>query len=87
MFSIIQPLFPQKLSLYIQLQNICLFGSGIWIWAAKNLRFSLRVSVVRALRHGSRRRPRRHAFQSSGRIIFQGALSLMGMIISDDVIW
>ena len=28
-----------------------LFGSGIWIWAAKNLRFSLRVSVVRAMNH------------------------------------
>ena len=27
-----------------------LFGSGIWIWAAKNVRFSLRVSVVRASR-------------------------------------
>ena len=28
-----------------------LFGSGIWIWAAKNLRFSLRASVVRGTHH------------------------------------
>ena len=50
MFSIIQPLFLQKT------KPLCpnpkyLFGIGIWIGAAKNLRFSLRVSVVRATGH------------------------------------
>ena len=46
MFSIIQPLLLQKTKpLYPSFK--CLFGSGIWIWAANNLRSSLRVSVVR----------------------------------------
>ena len=46
MFSIIQPLFLQKTKPLYPTPKY-LFGSGIWIWAAKNLRFSLRVSVVR----------------------------------------
>ena len=52
MFSIIQPLFLQKTKPLYPTPKY-LFGSGIWIWAAKNLRFSLRVSVVRALFHSS----------------------------------
>ena len=45
MFSIIQPLFLQKTKpLYPHPKY--LFGIGIWIWAAKNLGFSHRVSVV-----------------------------------------
>ena len=48
MFSIIQPLFLQKTKpLYPTPKYF--FGSGIWIWAAKNLISSLRVSVVRAM--------------------------------------
>ena len=46
MISIIQPLFLQKTTPLYPTPKY-LFGSGIWIWAAKNLRFSLRVSVVR----------------------------------------
>ena len=50
MFSIIQPLFLQKTKpLYLTPKY--LFRSWIWIWAAKNLRFCLRVSVVRASSH------------------------------------
>ena len=45
-FSIIQPLFLQKTKLLYP-THIYSFGSGIWIWAANNLKFSLRVSVVR----------------------------------------
>ena len=45
-FSIIQPLFLQKTKLLYPI-HIYSFGSGIWIWAANNLKFSLRVSVVR----------------------------------------
>ena len=50
MFFIIQSLFLQK-SKPLYPTPKYLFGSGIWIWAAKNLRFSLRVSVVRAFDH------------------------------------
>ena len=46
MFSIIQPLFLQKTKPLYPTPKY-LFGSGIWIWAAKNLRCSLHVSVVR----------------------------------------
>ena len=45
MFFIIQPLFLQKTNPWYP-TPIYLFWSGIWIWAAKNLRLSLRVSVV-----------------------------------------
>jgi hypothetical protein len=56
MFSIIQPLFLQKTkSLYPTPKYLFgseyLFGSGVWFWAAKNLRFSLHVSVVRGIYH------------------------------------
>ena len=38
------------LRLYIHILTKCLFGIGFWIWAAKKLRFSLRVSVVRGFK-------------------------------------
>jgi hypothetical protein len=50
MFSIIWSLFLQKTKPWYSTPKH-LFGSGILIWAAKNLRFSLRVSVVRAFDH------------------------------------
>ena len=46
MFSIIQPLFLQKIKY--------LFGSGIWIWISKNLRFSLHVFIVRVEEYGKK---------------------------------
>ena len=46
MFTIIQPLFLRKTKPFISKSQIFL-GSGIW--AEKNLRFSLRVSVVHGL--------------------------------------
>ena len=49
MFFIIQPLFNHyfyKKTKPLYPTPKYLFGSGIWIWAAKNLKFSLRVSVV-----------------------------------------
>ena len=46
MFSIIQPLFLQKTKPLYPTPKY-LLGSGIWIWATKNLRSSLRVSVFR----------------------------------------
>jgi hypothetical protein len=45
MFSINQPLFLQFLQ---KTKPLYLFGIGIWIWAAKNLRVNRRISVVRA---------------------------------------
>ena len=45
-FSIIQPLVLQKTKPLYPTPKY-LFGSEIWIWAAKNLRLSIRVSVVR----------------------------------------
>ena len=47
MFSIIQPFFLQKTKPLYPTSKY-LFGRGIWVWAAKNLRFSLRVSRVRS---------------------------------------
>ena len=49
MFSINQPLFLQKNQAFISNSQIL-----ILIWAAKNLRFSLCVSVVRAPDYGRR---------------------------------
>ena len=46
MFSIIQSLFLQTIKPLYPTPK-CLFGSGIWIWPKKNLRFSLCVSIVR----------------------------------------
>ena len=49
MFSINQPLFLQNTKpLYPNPKY--LFGIGIWNWAAKNYRFSHRVSVVHGLK-------------------------------------
>jgi hypothetical protein len=47
MFSIIQPLFLQKTEpLYPHSKYLF----GIWIWAAKDLGFSHRLSVIRELK-------------------------------------
>ena len=45
-FSIIQPIFLQRTKPLYPTPKY-LFGIWIWIWTAKNLRFSLRVSVDR----------------------------------------
>ena len=55
MFSITQLLFLQKTKPLYPTPKY-LFGSGIWIQAAKNLRFSLRVSVVRGQKWKAKKR-------------------------------
>ena len=51
MFSIIQPFIISTKKTKPLIIPKYLFGSGIWMLAAKNLRFSLRVSVVLVVYH------------------------------------